>query len=59
MKYTGPTGDNEHDRWMEQFSTFIPSSYDQDETIEVILLNYLRELSDFNRIFARITSDFR
>jgi len=48
-----------HDDFMVKVGELIPEGYDGDESIEAILMRYLKDMEQLAGIIARLTSAFR
>jgi len=49
----------EHEDFIEECSALIPESYDGDEAVEAIILNYLRDVNTFAGLITRLTASYR
>jgi len=49
----------EHEDFIEECSALIPESYDGDEAVEAIILNYLRDVNTFAGLISRLTASYR
>jgi len=48
-----------HEDFMEECGKYIPESYDGDESMESILIRYLKDVESLSGIIARLTSSYR
>jgi hypothetical protein len=49
----------EYESFIHECAELIPPSYDQDASIEYIILTYLREMGEAIRIFTKAGADYR
>jgi hypothetical protein len=49
----------QHEEFMEQLGSLLPPSYDADDSMEEIILAFAKDMSEFGRIVAKLTADYR
>jgi hypothetical protein len=49
----------QHEEFMEELGSLLPPSYDADDSMESIVLAFAKDMSEFGRIVAKLTADYR
>lgn len=49
----------DHEDFIEEVSALLPPSYDSEEAVEAIILQFLKDMQSLAQIIAKLTADYR